>query len=470
MIDINIKEEDLYKKIVELLSEYFPTKAFNKVNKKGINPYYEISITNDESLKMVFFDEALGLNDSLLLKKGEWEKSEIKGLFYSVLKSKLYPLPWGSLVAVRPTSPLKNKGFTKKENEDYLKNTFGVSPFRAKLASEVFMLEEEALASSKEKIGLYLNIPFCPSKCTYCSFPSLVTKASKAYYEAYLKTLIDELKETHSLCKNKVVREIYIGGGTPASLEAKEFAQIFETLGKYYNLASSAECTVELGRVDSITKAQLEVLAKYSVNQISINCQSLNNNSLKLIKRNHTREDFLKTYFMAREGYDFSINVDLILGLPNESFEAYAYSLDEVLELDSDFLTLHTLCAKKGANLELTSDRGIFSRVEKMWEESYRKLFQKGYTPYYLYRQKRMVAPFENLGFRKEDKLNRYNLLMLSSAYTVLGFGMGATTKLSQNGICKTIINYRNMKSYLKDYKKTILEKRQVLEGSIDVN
>lgn len=464
MIDLKVEDEGLYKKIVELLSEYYPNKTFCRVKEKGKRPYYGISISDEGSLTFDFYDEGIKLAKSVDYLRGEWQEGEIKSLFYQALATYLYPLPWGNLVAVRPSSPLKKQlGLEKSERIRYLEERFDVSSFRAKLASEIYEIEESVLQRSKDSYGIYINIPFCPSKCTYCSFPSLVKKQPEAFYDQYIQALIDELKLSRFLYKDKRVGEVYIGGGTPASLRAKDFNAIFLALEKNYRIDNKTEITVELGRPELITKEKLDILADFSVNQISINAQSLNDNILREINRGHSKADFFNTYAMVKSFYNFLVNVDLILGLPNEDLLSYQSSLDEVLKLKPDFLTLHTLCVKKGAKLNLDSTQGNYQKVKGMWAYSYQSLFSNHYKPYYLYRQKRMVAPFENVGFSLGGAVNRYNLLMLSGAYPILGFGMGATSKFFYGKTLKTVLNYRNMKSYLSHYKNTLAEKKTYL-------
>lgn len=470
MIYLNIEDESVYKKIVELLSEYFPNKAFLRVKDKGKAPYYEIRLSDKGDLIMVFYDKELDLDKKLSYSKGQWQKEEVKHLFYQVLKKHLYPLPWGTLVAVRPTSPLKKLSEVSKEAQvAYLKSHFEVSRFRASLATEVFEIEKRVRDEAKDSFGLYINIPFCPSRCLYCSFPSIVKKQSSAFYEAYLKTLIEELRLCQDFYKNKGLKTVYIGGGTPAMLEGEAFEKIFEALERYYALSKASEVTVELGRPELIKKSQLDVLAHYNTSQISINAQTLNDNLLASINRGHTKADFLRAYHLVKESYSIFVNVDLILGLPNDTVKDYKGSLKDVLKLKPEFLTLHTLCEKRGAKLDLKTSRKNYEAVSAMWAYSHKTLFESAYKPYYLYRQKRMVAPFENLGFSRLGLINQYNLLMLSSDYPILGFGMGATTKLVSKGKTKTVINYRNMKSYLEGYQLTIEKKRSFLKGEDNV-
>jgi len=463
-IYVIISEEKFYKKIVEILQEYYPFYAFVK-NETPFGDYFLINIEHDklflsvrESHKKIHYDGSVILKETTI--------TGVKHAFYTLMKTLLYPLPWGSLVAVRPMSPLKNLvHLSEKEKLLYYQKNFDTTPFRANLAIKINEIEEKLLEEYKDNVGLYINIPFCPSRCTYCSFPTIVSQSSRQLIKDYLKVLCREIVLSQKLFKYKTVGQIYIGGGTPAILEANEMNQLLSTIVKYFRLKKNYELSIEMGRPELITEEKLKVLSHFGTTHLSINPQTLHEDTLLKINRRHTRAEFYDAFEKVSQYTKAKVNIDLIMGLIDENQKIYQNTLSEVSTLSPNFITVHTLCAKRGATGYYHNEaNGVLdiSTINTMWQFTYEHLTLAGYRPYYLYRQKRMVAPFENIGFSKEG-YNSYNVLMMTERYPILGLGMGATSKIIMKDKTMTVLNYRNMRDYMEYYQQSIDEKSKLL-------
>ena len=355
---------------------------------------------------------------------------------------------WGILTGIRPSKVAYelylNYGYDRAAY--MLSDKYLLSKSKAKLSLDVALNEHSILDKYQNNTcSLYISIPFCPTRCAYCSFVSYSTKKLFDLIPEYLNRIICEAEEKISVINKlglKIV-SIYIGGGTPTTFTHTQLELLLSKLKGKIDLYSLDEFTVECGRPDTITKEKLSVLSKYGVKRISVNPQTLNDNVLVNIGRSHTVDDFFKAFELV-SCYEFdAVNTDLIAGLDGDSLDSFKATIDKIIELCPENVTVHSFSVKKSAQI-LRDDAEIYDKsgeiARKSVDYSYEKLTENGYIPYYMYRQKNTIADLENVGYSKKDKLGIYNVLMMSDLHTVFGIGAGATTKLVKNTKGKTDI------------------------------
>ena len=347
--------------------------------------------------------------------------------------------PWGILTGVRPAKVAKGllvdgKGVLKAKK--ILRDEYFLNPQKAALAVSVATLEAKLMRKVQPNTcSLYISIPFCPTRCAYCSFVSYTTPRLLSLIPDYINALLLDIEDKFKIISELglTVTTVYIGGGTPTTLSASQLEMIFKKLSEHISLDSLLEFTLEAGRPDTITKEKLEVAKRYGVTRISVNPQTLNDEILREIGRRHTTEDFYKAYALARESGIRDINVDLIAGLPGDDFKSFSDTLDKILELDPTNLTVHTFCVKKAADL-LKNNSGIYSvcgdDANKCVSYSQLKTKFSGYKPYYMYKQKNAVGNLENVGFSIDGHEGLYNIFMMEELQTIFACGAGAVTKL----------------------------------------
>ena len=349
--------------------------------------------------------------------------------------------PWGILVGVRPTKLghiLLDQGLSYQQIEHRLENIYGVSAEKRELLLNIVRCERKYLptvSEARQKISIYLGIPFCPTKCDYCAFASYPLEQYKEYLDDFLTALSYEIEHLGQVIKqlNLEVDTVYIGGGTPTVLSAQELKKIITALKTSFNINNLREFMVEAGRPDTITEAKLKVLKDENVDRISINPQTMQQNTLDQIGREHTVEDVLKAYSLARKMNFPNINMDLIVGLPGEGKKELQLTLKEIEALNPDSLTVHTLALKRAADFYQQQDKLLLPNSKQMWEmldltqETAEKL---GLIPYYMYRQKSSLGNFENVGYSKPGHESIYNILMMEERETIIALGGGGVTKL----------------------------------------
>ncbi len=353
-------------------------------------------------------------------------------------------LAWGIMTGVRPTKlimTLLEEGMPEEEIHHWMKENYRVTDEKITMGLEVAKKEKELLAQLDYEDGysLYIGIPFCPTICSYCSFSSYPIGLWKKRVEDYLDAVCKELTFISEVSKEKKLNTVYVGGGTPTTLEADQLDRLLTHLETHFSFEDLKEITVEAGRPDSITKEKLEVLKAHNIGRISINPQTMQQKTLNTIGRWHTVEDIKRVFAMARElGFD-NINMDLIAGLPGETAEDMQDTLEQIKELAPDSLTIHALAMKrasrltreqketgeKESNVSDTSER--FTKMIEMGESYAREM---GLTPYYLYRQKNIAGNFENVGYAKVDKAGIYNILIMEEKQSIVAVGAGASTKI----------------------------------------
>ena len=362
----------------------------------------------------------------------------IKNAVYrAALSSGLRRPPWGALTGVRPGKllcSLINSGLDKDTALRRFISEYDVSPERAKLCMDTAEETLKAIGSLDEKdLCLYIGIPFCPTRCSYCSFVSQSVEKSMKLIEPFLAALHREIAACAQQVKQLGLRvvSIYFGGGTPTTLSAKQLDALCCALESQFDLSGLREYTVEAGRPDTITWDKLEVLKKHGVDRISVNPQTMSDPVLEAIGRKHTAADIEEALSKVRELGGIAVNMDLIAGLPTDNAEGFRSTLDKVLELSPENITVHTLSLKKGSTI--TVEGAVIpgeAEVSQMLDYAGEKLRQAGYFPYYLYRQKFMSGGFENVGWTKAGYVNLYNICIMEELCSIIAMGGGGSTKL----------------------------------------
>ncbi len=383
------------------------------------------------------------------------EEYELLALAYPLLKKLCgNSSSWGMLTGVRPAKLMLNKieDLGEAGAIDCFNNRFFVSPEKTALALEVAKTEMPVIRNSSENsFSLYISIPFCPTRCSYCSFVShsIGTNSAKKLVPEYVEKLCEEIKITAEKAKQAELKltTVYWGGGTPTTLTAAQLDTVLTAIEKNFDLSLCEEYTVEAGRPDTITKDKLTILKKHGVNRISINPQTFNDSVLKEIGRQHTTALTVEMYQLAREIGFKVINMDLIAGLPTDTFESFKNSVDRAIALGAENITVHTLCLKRSSTLvtEDETDSVTKDNIEAMLRYSQKVLKNAGYKPYYMYRQAKALGNFENIGWCKDNTECKYNILMMEEYQHILSVGAGAVTKLLSPGIerIERIFNYK---------------------------
>ena len=358
-----------------------------------------------------------------------------------------YRPSWGMLTGVRPSkvaTELLQAGMSKTRVKKTLTSEYFVIPKKAALATDVAINEQKLIADRTSRdCSVYVSIPFCPSRCTYCSFVSYTSNKLLSLIPEYLVHLAQDLRLTFAKIRELglCIRTIYIGGGTPTILTADQLRFLLSVISELTDVGALEEYTLESGRPDTITAEKMAVAREYGVTRVCVNPQSLCEAVLQSIGRCHTAEDFLRAYDVARDSGIPNINTDLIVGLPGDTFKTFSATFDKILSLRPENITVHTFCIKKAAEI-LRQGNGIYSLrggdAGKCVDYSQLKTQQEGYLPYYMYRQKNTVGNFENVGFALEGAEGRYNVYMMEEVHSIFALGAGAVSKMvdyrPQNG------------------------------------
>ena len=370
--------------------------------------------------------------------KGKAFKEGFGGWLYDELKRITgYGLPWGTLNGVRPTKLAYQRleqGMSHDEIMDYYLTERKTSTEKAELAIEIASREREILSRLhiKEGYSLYIGIPFCPTTCLYCSFTSYPIAQFRKQVDSYLDALIKELEYVADSMNGRSLDTIYIGGGTPTTLEAEQLDRLISGVEELFDMSGLAEFTVEAGRADSITAEKLKVLKAHNVTRISINPQTFNQETLDFIGRKATVQQLLDIWPVAREiGFD-NINMDIILGLPDEDEKKVEYTMKMINELKPDSLTVHSLAIKRASKLSqwiIQNGKSTLNNTDSTMEIAFAGAKELGLEPYYLYRQKNMSGNFENVGFAEPGKYGIYNILIMEEVQTIVACGAGTVTK-----------------------------------------
>lgn len=378
---------------------------------------------------------------------------------------------WGILTGIRPVkrvNKMLDEGKSKQEIESELSGKFLCNKDKIDIAYKTALTQKKALENmSDNSFSLYISIPFCPSRCSYCSFVSQSVESSIKLISEYVDRLCDEIAYTAKLICDKGLKldTIYFGGGTPTSLEANQLEKIMKTISQNFDLSNLREYTVEAGRADTITREKLEVIKSCGADRISINPQTLNDRVLKAIDRRHTVKQFLDSFKLAKEIGFNSINTDLIAGLPTDTVESFKKTIDEIISLNPDNVTVHTLSIKRAAFLNRESDTVIDNPAEQMVDYASYRLMDSGYNPYYLYRQKNMLENLENIGWSKQGKESLYNIYIMEENQSIIALGAGASTKIVlKDGHLNRIFNYKFPLEYIKHFDIMLQKKDEAVK------
>lgn len=402
-------------------------------------------------------------------------KSRLKQLLYRLLSSYTgKKLPWGNLTGIRPVKiayGLLEEGWSHQDIIAHMQSYYDTSEEKAILGVDIAERERRILAGLHAEKGysLYVGIPFCPTTCLYCSFTSYPIGQWKKKVEAYLTALEKEMDYLAKAFRGKILDTVYIGGGTPTTLEPEELTRLFTALQDRFAFCGVKEFTVEAGRADSITKEKLKVMKKFGVTRISVNPQTMKEATLKLIGRHHTVEQAKEAFLLAREVGFTNINMDLILGLPEETREDVIHTMEAVKKLRPDSLTVHSLAIKRAAGLnQWTREHGMdtLQNTEETMEIAAAGARALGMKPYYLYRQKNMTGNLENVGYATEGNYGIYNILMMEEKQTIAACGAGTVSKrVYPDGQIERCDNVKDVTGYIERINEMIERKRKLFTG-----
>lgn len=441
---------------------------------------YVIAEVSDASEDSILLSAEICLNgnsdrDTLTLPSDtdkDIREHELCRLIYHILSKRTGIIPpWGLMTGIRPVKKvieLMRDGLGKKEIQRKMAEKYEISKEKLDLAcctAENQLPLLDRIDSSA--VSLYVSIPFCPTRCSYCSFVSHSMDSAIKLMPEYVAALCSEIEETGKLVRETGTKidTIYFGGGTPTSISADDLRTIMECVQHSFDLANVREYSVEAGRPDTITEEKLRVIKEYGADRISVNPQTLNDDVLKVIGRKHSGADFLGAFETARKiGFD-NINTDLIAGLPTESAESFRNTLDRIIDLSPESITVHTLTIKRSAALFNENSDITHQPAAEMVSYSVQKLMECGYLPYYMYRQKNTIDNLENVGYAKKGFESLYNIFIMDETQTILGAGCAASTKLVYpDGKITRIHNYKYPYEYIKRFEQLMEKKSEVME------
>ena len=398
------------------------------------------------------------------------QKLIIKRTIYELLMAETGIRPqWGLLTGVRPAKLISIMLEEGKSDEECMKvfvEDYLVMEHKAELALKVAKAEQKILQGNKpEEISLYIGIPFCPTRCLYCSFTAYPLHQYKNRVDEYLDAMFKELDWLAAYSKNFIMKNIYIGGGTPTSLNEMQLERLLQKVENLFHPDETMEYTVEAGRPDTITREKLRLMKEYRVNRISINPQTMNDKTLMGVGRKHTVEDIRRVFWEAREEGHENINMDLILGLPGENAEDVRNTMEEIMKLDPDNVTVHTLAVKRASRLREELDQHDMTTaetLESMLNIAAEYAEKMGMEPYYMYRQKNMVGNFENVGYFHPGKEGVYNVQIMEEKQTILAAGAGASTKTvdPETDRIERVFNVKSIEDYIGRIDEMIERKR----------
>ena len=454
--------------IHSLYKAFYPEEEIRVLpGNKGDFPEKEKDISDKDEISFIDVEKT----------KNELKKSIYEDLSYKTGKK----LPWGNLTGIRPTRIVMNlmeEGKSDEEIVEYMKNVYCVSDEKIALSLSIAHREKEILKNIDYKNGysLYIGIPFCPTTCLYCSFTSYPIGAFSGIVDDYLGCIEKEIDYVAENFKGKTLDTIYIGGGTPTTLEPHQIRRLLGYVKEKLDTSKVKELTVESGRPDSITRDKLIAMKEMGVTRISVNPQTMKDETLRLIGRRHNVAQLIDAFKMAREeGFD-NINMDIILGLPGEDAKDVAYTMSEIEKLSPDDLTVHSLAIKRGSKLaEIIHEKAMrgeisenvldsINNTEEMMKIASDGALKMGLSPYYLYRQKNISGNFENTGYARDGKAGIYNILINEEVQSIVALGAGTVTKrvYGYGGRIERCDNVKDVKLYMDQIDEMIDRKRKL--------
>lgn len=481
-IRINLNNLKFRYEVYQLFNVYFPMMEIKFLEKEEAEKDFK-PLKKEEAVYIFYIDEEIlrfeykdyCKEESL----GEDVKNSLRRFLFLCLKDITNDIyPWGILIGIRPSKialKLIKEGNTEEEVIEIFKERYLAHEDKARLCLDVAKAEERIVNKDKNNIAIYIGMAFCPTKCLYCSFTSNPIGVHKKMVTPYLESLIKEIKGISDYVKEKNlnIESVYFGGGTPTSVNDKEFMMVMnEIYDNFIKDNNVKEFTVECGRPDTLTKNKLQTMKNCNVDRISINPQTMNDKTLNLIGRTHSSEDIKEKFKMARElGFD-DINMDIIIGLPGENHKDMINTKNELIKLKPDSITVHGLALKRGSRMyeEFILKKGIEmtsqEEIIKMYEESRNLAENLGLSPYYMYRQKNMVGNLENLGYAKEGKECIYNIQMIEERQTTIAIGAAAVSKVIflEEDRLERFPNLKDLHEYISRIDEMIERKKNLLD------
>lgn len=487
MLAVRLNKPQFEYDIHSIVKAFYPAETV-KVFEEGTKDFE--SDGDNPSIAIWFEERAIRVNlsgtehEAVLSRPEERPvvKNELKQLLYRVLSAHTgKELPWGTLTGIRPTkiamqfleenAPGTQNPMTEADILSYMQETYYCSEEKALLAIDIAKREKRILADIHYEKGysLYIGIPFCPTTCLYCSFTSFPIFSWKDRVGEYLTALEKEIDFVREACQDKILDSVYIGGGTPTTLEPEELRRLLSKVRASFDFSQVKEFTVEAGRADSITRDKLRVLKEFGVTRISVNPQTMNQETLNIIGRRHTVEQVEEAFRLAREEGFTNINMDLILGLPGETKEHVERTMEAVTRLCPDSLTVHSLAIKRASRLSLwIEENGIetLHNTDETMEIAAEGAARMNMKPYYLYRQKNMSGNFENVGYATEGNYGIYNILIMEEKQTIMALGAGTISKaVYPDGRIERCDNVKDVALYIEKIDEMIDRKRKLLGG-----
>lgn len=394
-----------------------------------------------------------------------------KSVYFACKKLSDMPTPWGISTGIRPAKTARmmlDENYADDKILRYMKEEFFITPKKARLSLDVAKKEHKLLENRVANgVSVYIGVPFCPTRCAYCSFISQAMAHNQKFVKPYVEALLTEIDETAKMADSlgMKVETIYFGGGTPTTLSPEDLDTLIKRVKSRFDVTALREFTVEAGRPDTFTEEMLSMLRENSVRRISINPQTMNQKTLDKIGRRHTVEDTIRAFEMAQKYNYFSINADVIAGLPDETPDDFAHTMKEVCALSPDAVTVHTMYMKRAARLIGDFEKLRFaSDMDAMVQYGYDFLTRNGYNPYYLYKQKNTLGNLENVGFAREGHESLYNIYIMEEIQTILALGGGASTKMVKGDRIERVFNPKEASDYIKRIDEIIEKKRTALE------
>ena len=471
---------DFKYELEKLCRIFLPYEKINIVNEKVESENFalcEIEKKEDKFLcktQLKLYNKTASYTEQVLLNSDEKlkELTLAQCLFKCFMEISGYKSPWGILTGVRPAKLFANltRNVGAEKTKDYFKNQLYVSENKISLCEQTYDIEEGIISKSgNDWFSLYISIPFCPTRCTYCSFVSHSIAQAKKLVPDYVKLLCDEIEKTAQIAKKQglKLKTVYMGGGTPTSITPDQMDDILSAVENNFDLSGVLEFTVEAGRPDTVNAEMLSVLKKHKITRISINPQTMNDKVLQKIGRKHTAQMTVDAFNLARQmGFD-NINMDLIAGLPDDTVESFKDTIETLIKLDPESITVHSLSSKRASTLstegiEHTAESGKIA--EEMVEYARETLTKRGIVPYYMYRQSKTVGNLENVGYAKKGYESLYNVYIMDETHTILGVGASAVTKLKNpNGFeISRIFNFKYPYEYISRYGELLDRKKGI--------
>lgn len=485
MILVQLNKDDYAYDIHSLVKAFYPSENVSvctapKVSTEPVQLFMQVDYRPGEismqlqkpehNSRLVLQETVFSVDDTNRIQT----KNRIKQHIYELLSAYTgKTLPWGTLTGIRPTKiamTMLEQGKSPAQVADYMSQTYLTSPQKIDLSLEIAQRERELLhrLDAKEGYSLYIGIPFCPSTCLYCSFTSFPLAKWKGRIDHYLDALEQEIAFTVRQFAGRSPDCIYIGGGTPTTLSPRQMDRLLSVLEQSFDLSHLLEYTVEAGRPDSISREKLEVLQAHGISRISVNPQTMKPETLELIGRQHTVQQTVDSFYLAREMGFSNINMDLIMGLPQETLADVLKTLEVLQELAPDSITVHSLAVKRAARLQMCKEdyAGLkMVNTQEHLDAAADACASMGMNPYYMYRQKNMAGNFENVGYAKDGKAGIYNVLMMEEVQSIMALGAGSISKrVYPDGHIERCENVKDVASFIDRIDEMIERKRKLFE------